>query len=136
MAQTNLDIVKTIYAAFQRGDIPSILNLVNDQVDWKNPGGPDVPYAGERRNKTQVAEFFRILGESVEVLGFEPRSYTADGDQVGAFGHFRARARATNKEFGYDWAMSWRLKDGKVTGYQAYVDTATESAAFRKAAGA
>lgn len=128
--QSHLDVVKGIYAAFLRGDIPAILNRLSENVDWKNPGAPGVPYAGERKSKAEVAEFFRIFAESVEVLQFEPRNYTASTDQVGAFGYFKARARPTGKEFDYEWATWWKLRDDKVLAYRAFVDTATEAAAF------
>src|SRR5229473_4764902 len=53
-------------------------------LNWKNPGAPDVPYAGERHKKAQVGEFFRVLGESVDVLDSSPREYISAGDVVGA----------------------------------------------------
>lgn len=102
----------------------------------EDPGGPEVPYAGVRHDKAGVAEFFRVLAESVDVVRFEPREYAAAGDLVSASGYFKARARTTRKEFAYDWSMWWRLHDGKVLGYQAYVDTAAERTAFTQAAGA
>ena len=35
---SNEQAVKDIYAAFLRQDMPAILNLVADNVDWRNDG--------------------------------------------------------------------------------------------------
>jgi ketosteroid isomerase-like protein len=40
---------RDLYDAFGRGDIPTILNLLADDVDWYDPGPPAVTHAGRYR---------------------------------------------------------------------------------------
>lgn len=44
-------IVKQAYEAFGRGDVPAVLNLIADQVDWEFVGSASLPYAGRRKDK-------------------------------------------------------------------------------------
>src|SRR3989442_4870875 len=83
---TNLEIVRGCFAAFQRGDIPAILNLCDDNVEWIEPGAPVIPYAGRGKGKSSAAEFIRVIGETTEVLKFEPQQYVASGDRGVAVG--------------------------------------------------
>jgi len=134
MNENNIQLIKELYAAFSRGDISAILNVLADNVEWVDPGAPDIPYAGVRHGRTSVADFFSILSDATEVLKFEPREYLESGDTVIALGYWQARAKNTGRSFESDWAMAWRVKDGKVERFQAYVDTLTEAKAFANSA--
>ena len=62
-----LNVVQKAYEAFARRDIPALLNLVADEVDWKVVGPASLPHCSPRRNPAEVADFFIDLG-SVEDL--------------------------------------------------------------------
>jgi hypothetical protein len=55
-AEENVKTVQEGYAAFGRGDVPAILELLTDDIEWIEPGPPDViPVAGTYRGKDEVA---------------------------------------------------------------------------------
>jgi hypothetical protein len=45
-----------------------------------------IPWAGDGKGKAGEAEFFLVMGETTEVLKFEPHQYVASGDRVVAEG--------------------------------------------------
>src|SRR5581483_1032875 len=51
----NVKVVQDAYAAFGRGDIDAMLNLIDDGVVWNGVygAGAHVPMSGERRGKAQ-----------------------------------------------------------------------------------
>ena len=75
----NTKIVQAAYAAFGRGDIPGILNLLADNVIWQGVYGAaaHVPMAGKRRGKASVDEFFKLVSAHETFATFEPREYAA-----------------------------------------------------------
>lgn len=131
----NTAVVQQAYAAFGRGDIAGVLDLLHDDIQWHPVigAGPHVPFAGARRGKAAVAEFFRIVSETETFEQFEPRDFVAQGDRVVALGHYRAKAHATGKALESDWAMAFRLRDGKVAEFQEFTDSAAVNAAFEAA---
>ena len=132
--QDNLQIVKEAYAAFQRGDIPAVLNTLSDDVVWFLPGPTDlVPAAGERRGRDEVGQFFSALDESQEVKEFEPQEFVAQGEKVIVLGQYRWRVKSTGREFASDWAHVFTLRDGKVVGFKEYYDTGACADAYRAA---
>ena len=127
---TNIEIVQDCFAAFQRGDIPAILNMFDDNVERIEPGAPVIPWAGPGKGKASAAEFFGVMGETTDVLKFEPHQYVASGDRVVAVGSWDIRVKATGKSASTDWALDFTLQNGKVTRFQAYLDTAALQAAY------
>ncbi|MFO1424759.1 MAG: nuclear transport factor 2 family protein [Candidatus Competibacteraceae bacterium] len=126
----HIEMVQRLYADFVRGDIPSILAVLDPAVEWINGGSTIIAYAGTRHGLAQVQEFFAALDASVEVRTFEPREYIAQGDYVVAMGRWTGRAKATGREYASDWAMAWTIKDGRVTAFRSYEDTEAMAAAF------
>lgn len=116
----------------ERGDIPAILNVLADNVQWINSGGSEVPYAGKRVGRDQVAQFFQAINENVAVKQFEPKECIAQGDLVIVLGHWRGESKSTGRSFESEWAMEWTLVNDKVTSFYAYEDTAELVKAFRK----
>jgi ketosteroid isomerase-like protein len=127
--QSNERLVKDLYEAFGRGDIPAILNMLAEDVDWYDPGPPAVTHAGHYRGRDDVLRFFSRLGETLAIEAFEPTEFIAQDDRVIAFGSLRAKVKQTGLVYDNEWAMSWTLRDGRVTKWQIYEDTARELAA-------
>jgi len=118
-----VEVVKQIYEAFGRGDISEVLSRVTPDVSWVDPGFPDVPYAGVRRGREGVADFFHSLRVHVELTSFEAHTFVTSGPDVVVFGGLEGRDRHTGARFRSDWAMRWKVQDGLVTFHQSYADT-------------
>lgn len=120
----NLKLVQDLLAAFVRGDIPSVLNSLTDDVDWFIPGPPErLAFCGAWHGREQVMKFFIALDATLEFLKFEPRDYVAEGNKIVAFGHNEDRMKATNRYFENDWACLFVVRDGKVAKVRMYEDT-------------
>ena len=116
--------MRELYAAFVRGDVPTVLKAMASDVHWSNAGSARIPYAGKRQGVEQVAQFFQTLSEHIAVTHFEPKEYVAQKDRVIALGSWRGQSKATGRSFDSDWAMAWTVKHGKITSFRSYEDTA------------
>ena len=130
----NTKVVQDAYAAFGRGDIPALLANVADDVVWKGVygAGSHVPTAGERRGTAAVAEFFKQVAANVTFSRFEPKEFIATGDTVVALGHYAATT-PIGKGFDSDFAMVFTLRNGKITRFQEFCDSAAINAAYTAA---
>jgi uncharacterized protein len=128
----NTKVVQDAYAAFGRGDIPTLLGYMTDDIEWRPVTGAarHVPFAGERRGTPAVAEFFKLVADSEDFEQFEPREFIAQGDKVVAIGHYRAKTKATGRTFDSDFVMVFTLRGGKVAAFQEFTDSAAVNAAF------
>ena len=117
-------IVQKVYEAFGRGDVPALLEMVADDVDWEFVGSPGLPYAGRRRGKKQVADFFAAIPVADRIQAFEPREFIEADGHVTVLGWEKSTAIDTGKDFESDWIHLFSLKDGKVTRWRGFFNTA------------
>ncbi len=134
--QENTRIVQQAYENFKNGDLPALLGLYSDDIDWRLPKVENMPWFGSRKGREETAEFFQSLAEAQDVLTFNPQEFIVQGDKVVVLGDYSWRVKATGREFGSDWAHVWTVKNGKLVGFQEYTDTAAASNAHQKAVGA
>ena len=58
----DVEVVQEIYAAFGRGDIPVLLNLMSEEVEWVYPGLSLIPFAGTHHGSEGIADFLSSVG--------------------------------------------------------------------------
>ena len=124
----NVQRIQELYAAFGRGDVPTILSQMTDDVVLYDPGPPEVPHAGRYHGPDGVGQFFGRVADTVEIEEFAPTEFVAQGDRVIVLGSLRGRVKATDRSYDNEWAHVWTLRDDKVAGMQIYEDTARELA--------
>lgn len=121
---SNLDPVRALYAAFAKGDMPAALATMAPDIVWNEaenyPYADRNPYVGPEAILMGV--FARIGGD------WEGFSATADelidgGDTVVSLGHYAGKSKATGKAMRAQFAHVFRVKNGKISGFQQYADT-------------
>jgi ketosteroid isomerase-like protein len=133
MSTQNVDIVKSAYAAFGRGDIDALLDTLDPDIEWITPGPDDLPTAGTRRGREAVREFFATIDRLYEFLAFEPQTFLAEGDHVVVMGRDRVRVKATGQIVEEHWAHHMVLRSGRSVTFREYIDTAALVADMRLA---
>jgi ketosteroid isomerase-like protein len=124
MPMDNVAVIKSIYEAFARGDVPAVVERMHPRIEWreadnfpyadKNPYvGPDAILQGVFTRLATEWDSFRV--DVDDVLGL--------GDHVLALGRYRARYKRTGRELDAQCAHVWWLSEGKVTRFQQYTDT-------------
>lgn len=120
--QENLRIVKEGYVAFGRGDVAAALSNYAEDVDWAMPGSPDIfPYAGKRRGREQVAQFYSTFAQTEDVKQMDLQDFIVQGDKVLVFGHYQGRVRSTGRSYAKDFIHAVTLRDSKVIKFREYV---------------
>ena len=129
--QENTELVQRAYNHFLQGEIPALLDLLSEDVEWLIPGPESAPTAGSWHGHEQVGRFFEALSDSMEPRQFEPREFVAQGDKVVALGHYLWRVKATDGQWESDFAHLFNVRNGRVTRFQEFTDTD----AFSRASG-
>lgn len=132
----NTEIVKQGYKKFGSGDIEGLLNLFSDDIQWTTPTVEGASYTGTRNGRDSVAEFFGRLNESEEFSNFEPHEFIAQGDRVVVLGSSAGTVKPTGRNFETDWVHIFTVKDGKVTSFKEFFDSAAMERAYQKATNA
>ena len=126
---TPTETIQNMYAAFGRGDVPALLELVSDDIEWTFHGSIGLPYMGTVRGKPAVARWFGQVAEVDGIQAFEPREFLAGPDHVTVLGWERTQALPRGRVFESDWIHVFSLRGGKVTRFIGSYDTAASAAA-------
>ncbi|NJK52195.1 MAG: nuclear transport factor 2 family protein [Leptolyngbyaceae cyanobacterium SU_3_3] len=131
--QANRQLVQQAYQSVQAGDVQSLLNSLTEDVQWQLPEMENVPFAGTWHGREQVGQFFSTVAQTQDVVEFEPEEFIAQDDKVVVLGRFSQRVKSTGRIAASAWAHVWTVKDGKITHFHEYVDTAAVSRAHTAA---
>lgn len=120
---SSANVVSEAYAAFERGDIPALLEQVSEEVEWV---APDVlPQGGAFRGRDGVAEFFAGVGREWPELKVEIDDLIVDGDHVVGVGHGEGKL-ADGTEADYGFTHVFTVGDGKIVRFREYADPGPE----------
>src|SRR5215510_4166324 len=114
MADSVVEVVTKAYEAFGRGDVPSILALVAEQVDWRFCGPKALPYTGSFRTRAEVGRFFSLVGDVDDIRKFEPREFIPAGDKLTVLGWEQTAAKPGGRVFDSEWIHVFTVRDGKI----------------------
>ena len=131
---SNEQTVKDVYAAFQRGDVASILGRVADDVDWRNDGveSRECPWNGNFSGKASLPGFFKAVGDHLEIRVFDVKAIAASGSHVAVQLRIESTLKKNGRSLKNDAAHFWTFNDrGQIARYRHFNDTAAELAAWR-----
>ena len=130
-AEVNIKTIQTVYDAFGRGDVATIVANVTDDVDWASEAaGNGAPWYGVHRGPEGVAGFFTEFGSTMEVGDFTPITYAGTDDEVLTVVRFVATSRATGRRVAMDLHHYFGFQDGKIAYYRGTEDSAQTEAAL------
>jgi ketosteroid isomerase-like protein len=132
MSQANVALVQSAYAAYARGDISAVLDVLTPDVDWHSVGRPeDFPALGPRKGLAAVQDFFNTVGQHIQFSEFSPQDFYADRDKVFVLGHYAVTVKKTGRTFSSDWVHIFSFRGGRVAQFREFLDTAKLASAFR-----
>ncbi|HVE91429.1 MAG TPA: nuclear transport factor 2 family protein [Actinomycetota bacterium] len=117
-------VVKGLYDAFAKGDVPAVLGAFDPKIEWNEAEGfvyaEGNPYIGPQ----SVAEgvFGRIISD-VDGFAVIPKQIIDAGDTVVVEGRYTGKVNATGAPVDAQFAHVWRLRGDKIVGFQQYTDT-------------
>ena len=110
----NIEVIKKGYEAFSSGDIETVMNLFDDDVEWVQPG--DSTISGTYRGKTEVIEYLGRLAE--KDVAVKVNRLIGEGDTVIALTDVSAGGESGQN------ADVFTLRDGRTVRVQVHTDTA------------
>jgi uncharacterized protein len=118
------DIVKDIYDAFGKGDVPGVLGSLDDRVRWQEAEGTKYADRNPYNSPQAVAEgvFQRIVADLPD-FAVVPEGFVEGGDTVVVEGRYKGTHGVTGARLDAQFVHVWQLRDGKVVRFQQYTDT-------------
>jgi ketosteroid isomerase-like protein len=116
MPEDNVAVVRRLYDAWARDEIPGPADLLHPDVEYVNPDGAIEP--GTRRGLQAFAAAVEKTLEGWETWEMEPEQFTAAGDQVAVVLRYRATARRSGIKLDGRESALLTVRGGKILRYE------------------
>ena len=123
MSEENVEAFKRGSAAWNRGDIEGLLEVVDPEIVWRD--AINVMFGGEaatHRGHRAVRVLFQDLFESFAEIEADFRDFRDLGERVVALGQIRMRGRESGVETESPFAALTEWRDGKAIRVSSYLD--------------
>lgn len=122
---SNVQLAKDIYAAFGRGDIPTVLAAFHPEIEWRQAeGNPYQPTGAAWVGPQAVLEkLFMRLGAEWEGFTVTVHTLHDAGEHVVMEGRYTGSYKPSNRSVDAQVCHILRFREGKLLSFQQYVDT-------------
>ena len=118
-----IEIVKSLYAALDRGDISSALATLHDELEWTEAERAPY-YTGTWHSPEDVYDkLFVPLLRDWEGFSLTPHDFIGSGERVVSLGAYSGTFKATGKAMTAPFAHAWIVRGDRISRFIQYADT-------------
>ena len=118
-----IEIVKSFYAALDRGDIPSALATLHNELEWTEAERAPY-YTGTWHSPEDVSrKLFVPFLRDWEGFIITPHDFVASGERVVTLGAYFGTFKATGKAMTAPFAHAWVVRGDRISRFTQYTDT-------------
>ena len=122
MAQKNIEFAQRAFAAFNRGDVATVLAMLSPDVEVYS--SPELANPGTFHGHDGFLEWSGRWLEVWETFRVEANDFMAEGDDVVVSAHQYGRGKGSGIEVEMDAAYLLTVRDGKSVRFHLYPDKA------------
>ena len=128
----NVSLLRRLYEAFGRGDVPAVLGAMSPEIRWHEAEGNPYMPGGEAwvGQDALVKHLFTRIAAEWDGFTIHIKSLYGSGDHVIVEARYSGTYKPTGKSIDAQACHVWDVKNGKVIKFQQYVDTAQLQAAM------
>lgn len=120
MSQQDVQTVREAYEAFNRQDIPAVLDRLDPQIEWIEQGGGRAPAGTYRGPESAANDVFANIPQNFDEFEAEPEPFIDAGEYVVVVGRFRGKARS-EAALDAPYVHVCRMRNGKAARFHNYV---------------
>jgi len=122
----NVDVTRDVYASLERWDLGAVLGAFDPAIEWREAEGNPAELDGRPWSGPSMVreKLFDRIAASWDQFQAVPLVFHDAADIVVVEGRYRGTVRASGRVVDAQFCHIWRLRDGKMTRFQQYVDTA------------
>jgi ketosteroid isomerase-like protein len=129
MSEQDVETIRGGYEDFNSGNPQGVLERLDPDVEWIEPGGGNAPSGTFRGPESVGSDVFSVVPQYFDEFAAEPETYDDQGDRVVVTGRFKGRAKS-GAELDASFEHVYDMKDGKIARLENKVDQEAWTAAW------
>ncbi len=118
MEKTNIEIIKTYFEHFLKGEKEKVFEMLNNDVVWSVKGSDNVPTVGQRKGIDEINSFIEKFQANFQPKSFNILHYFEQDNKVFAIGNFTHFVIPTQKEISSDFLIEFIVENSKISSYK------------------
>ena len=120
MSRENVEVVRTLFEAFNAGEYERCFDYLDPDVVWEDPHG--IPGGGLHHGHDGVREWFSRWLAAWEDFGVDAEELTDAGQHVVSTERLRGTGRSSGVPIDQGWVAVYTLRDGRIVRRTDYPD--------------
>jgi ketosteroid isomerase-like protein len=120
VSEANVDVIKQVEAAFNRGDLEAMLDLIAPDAEWEI--SEENPSARTLHGRDEIRAYLEDWRDTVHGLHYEAHRYVDAGDAVVQVGTMTGRVGDGDSELTAPLAFVTRFRDGVAVRTEEYLN--------------
>jgi ketosteroid isomerase-like protein len=129
MSEQDVETVRGGYDAFNSGNPGGVLERLDAEVVWIEPGGGNAPSGTFNGPQSVGEEVFPAVGQYFDEFTAEPENFDDQGDRIVVTGRFKGKAKS-GAELDAAFEHVYEMQDGKIARLENKVDQDAWTAAW------
>ncbi len=131
-SKTTMDVAMKFMDAMGKGDMETMVSLMDDDMVWQNEGDKAMPWIGPWKGKKVILEtFLPLFMEHFKTTKWVTEDAISSGDVAAFFGQMKGITLKSNKETTeFTFALRVRVANGKIVLWNWLEDSYAVSQAF------
>ncbi len=115
-AQITMDVAMKFMEAMGKGDMSTMVSLMDDNMVWQNEGDTTMPWIGPWKGKKVILEeFLPLFMKHFKTTKWETEDSLSSGDVAAFFGRMKGTTLMNNQETGeFTFALRVKVKNDKI----------------------
>ena len=123
MSEQDVQTLRGAYQDFNSGNVPGVLAILDQEVEWVEPGGGNAASGTFTGPEAVGNEVFALIPQNFDEFTCEPVEVRDEGDRVVASVRFKGRNKS-GAELDASAEHIWEMEGGKVKRFEHKVDEA------------
>ena len=116
MSAENVELVRSVYEAWTRDELPGPSEAFDPKIEYVNP--PSAVEPGTRRGLAAFAQAVRDMFSGWETWEIEPERFVSSAEKVAVVVRYRVHWRESGVDVTAHESALWTIRDGKVVRYE------------------
>jgi len=131
-SKATMDVAMAFMDAMGKGDMDTMVSLMDDTMVWQNEGDSSMPWIGPWEGKKKILEeFLPLFMEHFKTTKWDTEDAISSGDVAAFFGRMKGITMKNNQETKeFTFALRVRVKDGKIVLWNWLEDSFEVSRAY------
>jgi uncharacterized protein len=129
MSEQDVETVRGGYEAFNSGDIQGVLDRLDPDVEWIEPGDGNAPSGTFHGPQSVGDDVFSAVPQYFDEFRADPDNFDDQGDRVVVTGRFKGKAKS-GADLDASFEHVYDMKEGKIARLENKVDQDAWTAAW------